>query len=270
MLLLSSERKWLFWWNIHLDHVSVIQSVCQSVSPQSVLWQNDWLHPDAIWGDKWGWLRDWCIRWGWLLSKGRETFGVKLRHPIVTSGTFAMWLFSNYFEELLIIWRWTKLQWYKQDHFCKTKMKTTSCKSKTKTARNHPRSTSRPRPRPKDNNTGRLPDVWVRGHVVQRFLCMHNVHAHRHTQQKPLLRPLKCWVVKTTAVIFLSSVHHWSRLCRCLCLCILFSVNPVFCKIVERDRHWKSWHSIWIVIVFWQSLDGTFVEVGTLWMWFSY
>jgi len=52
--------------NIRLDHLSVSLSVC----PQSVLWQNGWLHPDAIWGGEWGraWYECRPIRfWWWFL-----------------------------------------------------------------------------------------------------------------------------------------------------------------------------------------------------------
>jgi len=56
---------------------SVGQSVSQSVAPQSVLSQNGWLDPDAIWDGEWGRSRDGCIRWGWLSSKGKGSSLVK-------------------------------------------------------------------------------------------------------------------------------------------------------------------------------------------------
>ena len=43
---------------------SICRSVCASVCPESVLWRNSWLDPDAIWDGEWGWPRHWCIRWG--------------------------------------------------------------------------------------------------------------------------------------------------------------------------------------------------------------
>jgi len=42
-----------------------------------------------------GWLRDGCIRQGWFEGKG-HFLRVKLSHRIVTNGTFATRLFSNY------------------------------------------------------------------------------------------------------------------------------------------------------------------------------
>jgi len=57
--------------NIRLDHVSV----GWSVGPQSVLWHNGWLDPDAVWDGEWGQMRGGCIRWGWLSSKGGQFWG---------------------------------------------------------------------------------------------------------------------------------------------------------------------------------------------------
>jgi len=41
-----------------LDHLLVCLSVC----PESVLWQNGRLYPNAIWDGEWGWSRNGCIR----------------------------------------------------------------------------------------------------------------------------------------------------------------------------------------------------------------
>jgi len=54
-----------------LTELSPRPSVCMSVCPESVLWQNSWMDPDVIWDSEWGWSRDGCIRWGWWLSKGK-------------------------------------------------------------------------------------------------------------------------------------------------------------------------------------------------------
>jgi len=37
-------------------------TICQSVSLQSVLWQNDWLDPDCVCSGEWDWSRDGYIR----------------------------------------------------------------------------------------------------------------------------------------------------------------------------------------------------------------
>ena len=55
--------------------------------PESVLWQNDLLDPDAVLGGKWGWSREACIRWGGDHQRGRCSFRVNVGHPIVTNGT---------------------------------------------------------------------------------------------------------------------------------------------------------------------------------------
>ena len=54
---------------------SVSLSVCWSVCPQSVLWQNGWVDLDAVWDGEWGRSTDGCIRWVWLSSKERGSFG---------------------------------------------------------------------------------------------------------------------------------------------------------------------------------------------------
>jgi len=56
--------------NIRLDRLSV----GRSVGLQSVLWQNGWLDPDAVWDGEWGRSRDECNRSGWLSSMGKGQF----------------------------------------------------------------------------------------------------------------------------------------------------------------------------------------------------
>jgi len=68
---LSTEHK--RYWNTPAAYL-ICRSVCVSVCPESVLWQNGWLDPDAIWNGEWGQLRDGCIRWGWWSSKGKGQF----------------------------------------------------------------------------------------------------------------------------------------------------------------------------------------------------
>jgi len=43
-----------------LNHVSV----GRCVGPESVLWQNGWVDPDAVCGGEWGRSKNGCIRWG--------------------------------------------------------------------------------------------------------------------------------------------------------------------------------------------------------------
>ena len=50
------------------------RSVCVSACPESVLWQNGWVDPDAVSGAEWCRSRDGCIRWGWFSSKGKRQF----------------------------------------------------------------------------------------------------------------------------------------------------------------------------------------------------
>jgi len=46
-----------------LAHLLVCVSVGRSVCPESVLWQNGWLAPNAVWDGKWGRPRHSCISW---------------------------------------------------------------------------------------------------------------------------------------------------------------------------------------------------------------
>jgi len=57
-----------------LSHLS---SVCRSVCPENILWQNGWLDPGAVWDGECGRSRDGCIRWEWWSSKGKRQFGGK-------------------------------------------------------------------------------------------------------------------------------------------------------------------------------------------------
>jgi len=84
--LLSSERKRLYVTE-HSPGPSVGLSVCRSVGAQSVLWQNGWLDPDAVWGGEWGGSRHWCTEWGPRVSRGRVVSGI-FRHlrPIRLNG----------------------------------------------------------------------------------------------------------------------------------------------------------------------------------------
>ena len=61
-------------------------SVCLCVCPQSVLWQNGRLDPDAVWGGEWGRSRDGCIRWGGDRRREGAILGANVGRPIVTMG----------------------------------------------------------------------------------------------------------------------------------------------------------------------------------------
>jgi len=65
----------------------ICRSVCVSVCPESVLWLNGWLDPDAMWGGEWGWSKDGCVRWGPRAPKGRGGFG-GLSSPLVWMAYF--------------------------------------------------------------------------------------------------------------------------------------------------------------------------------------
>jgi len=68
--------------------VCVSRSVGRSVCPESVLWQNGCLDPDAVWDGEWGRSRDGCIRWGWLSSKRKGQIWGEFGAPTVTNGDF--------------------------------------------------------------------------------------------------------------------------------------------------------------------------------------
>jgi len=59
----------------------------RSVCPESVLWQNGPLDPDAVWGGEWDQSRIGVLD-GVVHDRRREgaVLGVNLRHPIVTNG----------------------------------------------------------------------------------------------------------------------------------------------------------------------------------------
>jgi len=90
-----------------LDHLSVC------LYPESVLWQNGWLNPDAVWGGEWG--RAWygCIRfWRWS-SKGKEQFWGEFGASHCNRWGLCDTLFSNYFEDLFSIWYYISMVlWY--------------------------------------------------------------------------------------------------------------------------------------------------------------
>jgi len=52
--------------------ICVCASVCLS---ESVLWQNGWVDPDAVWDGEWGQSNDGCIKWGGDRRSGRGSFG---------------------------------------------------------------------------------------------------------------------------------------------------------------------------------------------------
>jgi len=56
--------------------------------PESVLWQNGPLDPDAVSDGEWSRSRDGCIRWGGDRRREETVFGVNLGRPIVTNGTW--------------------------------------------------------------------------------------------------------------------------------------------------------------------------------------
>ena len=63
-------------------------SVCLSVCPESVLWQNGRLHPDAVWVVSGVFLAMGVLDGG-DRRMGRGSFGVNLGRSIVTDGAFA-------------------------------------------------------------------------------------------------------------------------------------------------------------------------------------
>ena len=83
--------------------VCVCVCVCLSVCPESVLWQNGWTDPDAIWGGELGWLRYGHIRWGWWSSKGRGSFGGEFGASHCNQWGLCNVLCSNYFEDLFVL-----------------------------------------------------------------------------------------------------------------------------------------------------------------------
>jgi len=71
---------------------------------KSVLWQNGWLDPDAVWGGERGPSRDGCISlldWGGDRRRGRGSFGGEFGASYCNEWDLCKALFSNYFENLL-------------------------------------------------------------------------------------------------------------------------------------------------------------------------
>ena len=80
--------------------LSHIPSVGLSVTPESVLWQNSWLNPDAILGGEWGRSSDECVGWCLDCWRGMGSFGSKC-------GTFH----CNQWDSLCEGWRCTLPKW---------------------------------------------------------------------------------------------------------------------------------------------------------------
>ena len=100
---LSIERK--HYWNRPDAYPSV--GLCVSVWPESVLWQNGWLNPDAVWDIEWGRWRDGCIRRGPCAPRERVILGCVV--PICFNGVFfervhALHQWTNFYD-LYVIWR---------------------------------------------------------------------------------------------------------------------------------------------------------------------
>jgi len=70
-----------------LDHLFVCRSVGRSVCPESVLWQNGRLDPDAVWDGECGRSRDGCID-GVVIVEGEGQFWGEFRASLVTNGVF--------------------------------------------------------------------------------------------------------------------------------------------------------------------------------------
>jgi len=88
-----------------LDHlcVCVCVFVCVCVCPESVLWQNGWLDPNAIWGGERGRLRNGCIRWVDDRRSRRGSFASEFGASHCNQWGLCEALFSNYFEHLLLV-----------------------------------------------------------------------------------------------------------------------------------------------------------------------
>jgi len=80
--------------NIRVPHLSV---------RKSVLWQNGWLDPDAVWGDERGRSRDGCVRWCSDRRRGRGSFEGEFGASHRNQWGLCDALFSKYFEDLLFI-----------------------------------------------------------------------------------------------------------------------------------------------------------------------
>ena len=70
-----------------IAHVSVC--VCASVCPsESVLWQNGWVDPYAVWDGEWDQLNDGRIRWVVIVEGEGAVLGVNFGRPTVTNGDY--------------------------------------------------------------------------------------------------------------------------------------------------------------------------------------
>jgi len=74
-----------------IPSVTLYLSVCRSVCPETVLWQNGWLDLDVVCGGEWGRLREGCIRWGGDRRRVWGSFEAKCE----TSHCLATHVFSN-------------------------------------------------------------------------------------------------------------------------------------------------------------------------------
>jgi len=72
-----------------------LSSVCVLDCPESVLWQNGWIDPDAVWNGEWGRSRDGCIRWGSTCCKGKEEFQGVIRRVYRSCGDESVLLTAN-------------------------------------------------------------------------------------------------------------------------------------------------------------------------------
>ena len=60
-----------------------------SVCPENVLWQNDGVDPDAVWGGEWGRSRMGVLDGAGYRQRKKAVLGVNLERPIVTNGDLA-------------------------------------------------------------------------------------------------------------------------------------------------------------------------------------
>jgi len=70
----------------------ICRSVCLSVCPESVLWPNSWLDPNAVWDDESSWSRDRCIRRG--------------PHALLWEDLFCILAWLKYFSALALLVGW--------------------------------------------------------------------------------------------------------------------------------------------------------------------
>ena len=70
--------------------------------PESVLWQNERLDPDAVWDDEWGRSRMGVLDGMVIVEEEGAVLGLNLGRPTVTNGDFATRLFPNYSWQCLL------------------------------------------------------------------------------------------------------------------------------------------------------------------------